>query len=525
MLWAQLTRFFNFIMEKVCFTFAIAIYSVLGGQIAAFLGMLFMWATIDFAATGTILLTNVLCVVLVIWATAVHYILFGIGRSWGKRWELKELRIVNDYIDGHTNLAELSTTVLEKLSLAIERLPSINTKLAMGIAFPVVVIGVFLEMLRSGSIIHGLLIIKASLTAWVIYAMFTHIITEVNSTNVRRHLRRLLAKRSAWQGSPYATPLTLKFAFLFVLMLVAVLITHGVLTGEMIQSPYLMLLIFTVLIIGVGVIIYILVFISLLNSLKEIEQTAALLSEEQHAELVSSSQDREFVAISESLYSTAKKIAAYHEELTALNRSLENKVEERTAELIRVNQDLQREIGVRKQIETALMESERRYRELSIKDSLTGLYNMRHFYTQIENEVARAKRYGEPFSLLLLDIDDFKQYNDAWGHVEGDKVLVRLADIIRECMRRTDSAYRYGGEEFTVALPSTSGTEAEKVAERIRAGFAAQPFMVGDQSVALTLSVGVAQYRAPENLTRLLDRADKNMYAAKAQGKNCIYWT
>lgn len=520
MLWAQLTRFFNFIMTKVCYTFAIAIYSVLGGQIAAGLGMLFMWATIDFAGTGTILLTIILCVILVIWATAVHYVLFGIGRLWDRRWELKELRIINDHINGQIKLDELSTPVLEELALAVERLPSLNAKMATCIAAPVVVIGVLLEMLHSGSLIHGIQILEASVTAWVIYVMFTHIITEINSTNVRRHLRRLLAKRHVWRGSPYATPLTTKFAFLFVLMLVAILITHGISSANVIESPYLMLLIFIALMIGVGVIIYFLVFISMLNSLKEIEQTAVSLSEEKEAKLVSSSQDREFIAIAESLYSTAQKISAYRDELTELNRNLENKVEERTAEVIRINQDLQREIGVRKEIETALMESERRYRELSIQDSLTGLYNMRHFYTQIENEVARAKRYGEVLSMLLLDIDDFKRYNDTWGHLEGDKVLVRLADIIRECMRRTDSAYRYGGEEFMVALPSTSGAEAEKVAERIRSGFATQPFMVGDQTIMLTLSVGVAQYRAPEDLSRLLDRADKNMYAAKNQGKN-----
>ncbi|MEN6475001.1 MAG: diguanylate cyclase [Syntrophaceae bacterium] len=524
MLWAQLTRFFNFITAKVCYTFAIAIYSVLGGQIAAALGMLFMWATIDFAAPGTIHPTNLICAVLVIGATGLHYILFGLSRLWGRRWELKELRIINDHIKKDAPLDELSTPVLEELALAVERLPSVNTRLAMAIAIPVVVIGVLLEMLRLSGLLHGLLILKASITAWAVYVMFTHIITEIISTDLRRHLRRLLARRHAWHGSPYASPLNMKLAFLFILMLAAILITHGVSTGKMIASPFLVMLVFTILMVGVGVIMYILVFIALLNSLKEIEHTALSLSEEKPAELVSSSLDREFIAISESLYSTAQKITAYQGKLTELNRSLEHKVEERTAELIRVNQELQREIGVRKQIETALMESERRYRELSIKDSLTGLYNMRHFHTQIESEVARAKRYGEPFSLLLLDIDNFKDFNDRWGHLEGDKVLVALADTIRECMRRTDSAYRYGGEEFTVALPSTSGAEAVKVAERIRIGFAAQSFQVGDSTVTLSASVGVTQYRAPEELTCLLDRADKHMYTAKRHGKNRIFY-
>ena len=98
--------------------------------------------------------------------------------------------------------------------------------------------------------------------------------------------------------------------------------------------------------------------------------------------------------------------------------------------------------------------------KLAITDGLTKLYNSRSFYSQLELEVDRFNRYRHPLSLLLLDIDHFKNYNDTYGHLEGDKVLVRFSQIIKSCLRANDSAYRYGGEEFTVILPETGGEKA-----------------------------------------------------------------
>jgi PAS domain S-box-containing protein len=109
-------------------------------------------------------------------------------------------------------------------------------------------------------------------------------------------------------------------------------------------------------------------------------------------------------------------------------------------------------ITERKLMEDALKESEKKYRELSIIDDLTQLYNSRHFHSQIENEIERSNRYGQPLTLLLLDLDKFKKFNDKYGHVEGDYVLLRLGQVIKRCLRDPDSAYRYGGEEFTIML-------------------------------------------------------------------------
>jgi PleD family two-component response regulator len=132
--------------------------------------------------------------------------------------------------------------------------------------------------------------------------------------------------------------------------------------------------------------------------------------------------------------------------------------------------------------------------KLAITDGLTKLHNSRSFYSQIEVEVDRFNRYKHPLSLLLLDIDHFKHYNDTFGHLEGDKVLVRISQIIRSCLRKLDTAYRYGGEEFTVILPETTCEE----------------------------SIGVTQYSPEEELSAFIQRADKAMYSSKQNGRNKV---
>ena len=182
------------------------------------------------------------------------------------------------------------------------------------------------------------------------------------------------------------------------------------------------------------------------------------------------------------------------------------------------------DITERKIVEDELRESEKRYRELSITDSLTKLFNSRHFFRQLRQEIERAKRYEEPLSLILLDIDNFKGYNDTYGHLEGDRVLAVLAEVIRETLRSADSAYRYGGEEFTVILPETEGENALLVAERLRKCFEETVLSPLPRSeVHMTVSVGVTQYIPGEEDSVLIKRADSAMYTAKTSGKNRVY--
>jgi diguanylate cyclase (GGDEF)-like protein len=194
------------------------------------------------------------------------------------------------------------------------------------------------------------------------------------------------------------------------------------------------------------------------------------------------------------------------------NSSLKQRIEE-----------LERSESEREQAAEALRESERRYRELSIIDDLTQLYNPRHFYSQLKNEIDRANRYEQPLTLLLLDLDDFKQFNDAYGHIEGDQVLLRLGQVITRCLRQSDSAYRYGGEEFTIILPMATSADGMMTAERIRSEFKKQAFSrVSDQDVFLTVSIGLTQYKPQEDLKAFVRRADKLMYQAKRNGKDRV---
>jgi diguanylate cyclase (GGDEF)-like protein len=169
-----------------------------------------------------------------------------------------------------------------------------------------------------------------------------------------------------------------------------------------------------------------------------------------------------------------------------------------------------------------LAKSQRRYQELSITDGLTGLFNPRYLQSKLSSEMEHARRLGQPLSLLMLDLDDFKSYNDAYGHLEGDRLLLGLARILRRCLRDGDSPCRYGGEEFTVVLPGSRQEEALKVAERVRKDM--ENLALGPRHAPqrpVTVSIGLAQLREGETPEEFLHRADLAMYKAKAQGKNC----
>ena len=181
------------------------------------------------------------------------------------------------------------------------------------------------------------------------------------------------------------------------------------------------------------------------------------------------------------------------------------------------------DITEQKRAEQALRNSEENFRLMSITDSLTGLFNVRHFYEQIEIEVKRAVRYGRPLSMLLLDLDHFKNLNDVHGHLEGDRALAVAANVIRNNFREHDTAYRYGGEEFTVLLPETDIEAATMLAERLIKTLANTPLTTDFGNVlTMTASVGVAEYVADDTATSLVRRADTGVYEAKRLGRNRV---
>jgi diguanylate cyclase (GGDEF)-like protein/PAS domain S-box-containing protein len=186
-------------------------------------------------------------------------------------------------------------------------------------------------------------------------------------------------------------------------------------------------------------------------------------------------------------------------------------------------QAVSRDITERKRLEKDLKNSEEKYRDLSIVDDLTQLYNSRYFYQQLKMEIDRLDRHENPLTLLLLDLDDFKAFNDTYGHIEGDQVLFRLGQVIKRCLRKADSAYRYGGEEFTIILPMTTSEEGAVIAERIREELKKEIFSpVSDKQVYLTVSIGVAQYRKQEDLKAFVNRVDHLMYQGKKNGKDRV---
>lgn len=162
---------------------------------------------------------------------------------------------------------------------------------------------------------------------------------------------------------------------------------------------------------------------------------------------------------------------------------------------------------------------------LSVTDRLTELYNHGHFQQRLEEEFRRAERFGHTLALIMLDIDNFKIFNDTYGHPRGDKVLQTVSAAIRSNLREIDVAARYGGEEFVVLLPETDADGALAVAERIRKDVEATQFIVGENipPVHQSVSAGVAAYPAHAGkASALVDEADRAMYVAKREGKNRV---
>ncbi|MCM2283463.1 MAG: diguanylate cyclase [Desulfobacula sp.] len=159
--------------------------------------------------------------------------------------------------------------------------------------------------------------------------------------------------------------------------------------------------------------------------------------------------------------------------------------------------------------------------KLAITDALTGLYNSRHFFSQLKTEIKRYDRYSRSLSLLFLDIDFFKQYNDTWGHLEGDKVLMGIGEVIHSCMRSMDTAYRYGGEEFAILLPETRLQKACVVGARIKDNISSRLFEPEPGiKKSVTVSVGATELKEGEDFKSFISRTDKALYKSKDSGRN-----
>lgn len=176
----------------------------------------------------------------------------------------------------------------------------------------------------------------------------------------------------------------------------------------------------------------------------------------------------------------------------------------------------QQDITDRKRLEQQL-------KELATIDDMTQVWNRRYFLKAAEEEFERAQRYKDVFSFLMIDADHFKAVNDNYSHAAGDLVLVNLAKVMSDSVRKVDYVGRLGGEEFAILLPSTPETEARLLAERIREAVEKHPADYNGQNLSITISIGVSSYRtADQDLDQLIQRADKALYEAKNQGRNRV---
>ncbi|HEX2081263.1 MAG TPA: tetratricopeptide repeat-containing diguanylate cyclase [Longimicrobium sp.] len=193
------------------------------------------------------------------------------------------------------------------------------------------------------------------------------------------------------------------------------------------------------------------------------------------------------------------------------------------------NVELEREIAERKEAEAALArakaeleEANRELHALTIRDPLTGLFNRRHLDQRFGEAFALARRHAQPLSVMICDVDDFKRINDTFSHATGDQVLRAVAGIIRQHVRVSDVAARFGGEEFVVLFPAATLEQAAAASEKLRELVAGFPWSTLHPDLAVTISAGVAAAEAQENHEKLLIEADSKLYEAKRLGKNRV---
>jgi diguanylate cyclase (GGDEF)-like protein len=183
---------------------------------------------------------------------------------------------------------------------------------------------------------------------------------------------------------------------------------------------------------------------------------------------------------------------------------------------------LEHELQAQQQL---LAEANQKLAQLAATDDLSGIGNRRSFQTHIEHEFSRFVRYGAPLSIALLDVDHFKPYNDAFGHLAGDELIRQVGQLLRQSLRETDTVFRYGGEEFVLIMPNTDAAQASASVERIRASFDAWAW----PNRPVTVSAGVATAQAASigrdeswSVEQLIARADKALYASKKSGRNRV---
>ena len=216
-----------------------------------------------------------------------------------------------------------------------------------------------------------------------------------------------------------------------------------------------------------------------------------------------------------------EKVAEEHRRQRELAIEMSEKFAKANLELIKAQEEI-------KLKNTKLEAVNKKLEQLSITDGLTGFFNHRHMKQILENEIGRARRYNLSLSVLMVDLDHFKNINDTYGHLFGDAVLRRSAEIIRRNIRETDFATRYGGDEFLIILPHTGLDRAKFLAKRIHADLKAHPFLPpSGEKIHQSASIGIGYYphAQVEDCESLIKLVDEALYMAKEQGRDRIVVT
>ncbi|WP_100641924.1 GGDEF domain-containing protein [Alteromonas facilis] len=164
------------------------------------------------------------------------------------------------------------------------------------------------------------------------------------------------------------------------------------------------------------------------------------------------------------------------------------------------------------------------FEQQALHDQLTKLPNRRNLNEQLKHEYQRTVRDGQAFTVLLADVDNFKQINDSFGHDTGDDVLCKISDYLRQAVRGQDLLARWGGEEFLLLLPMTNASNAKDVAEKIRHYIESHPISVNNAKLNVTISIGLAEVTPDTTIDEAINLADKRLYIAKQQGRNKVIW-
>jgi len=216
-----------------------------------------------------------------------------------------------------------------------------------------------------------------------------------------------------------------------------------------------------------------------------------------------------------------KMLASFSNFVDTFGSKTENKkgrIETINKEYSTVNTELE---DYKKQV-AVLQNDLNKYKTESITDHMTGLYNRKYMDMKMNEEIERFKRTGVPFCVVLIDIDHFKSINDNYGHLIGDQVLKHLSNLMKENIRKTDFAFRYGGEEFMMMLTNVDVRNATHVSEQIRKKLEATNFSLKEKSFNVTASFGIALFDKNDTAESVIKRADERLYKAKQTGRNKI---